>query len=58
MKELLREKSRKYISGLLTEWIFWMVGSVLAIIAIKWVSVQYGSTEYEFHVWLQWSKGV
>ena len=34
------------------EWIFWMVGSVLAIIAIKWVSHQYGATEFEFHVWI------
>jgi hypothetical protein len=52
MKELLRENSRKYFINALIEWIFWMVGSVLAIMAIKWVSVQYGATQYEFHVWI------
>ena len=52
MKELLRENSKKYFLNALIEWIFWMVGSVLAIFAIKWVSVQYGATEYEFHVWI------
>ncbi len=52
MKELLRENSRKYFINALIEWIFWIVGSVLAIMAIKWVTVQYGAVEYEFHVWI------
>jgi len=52
MIELLREKSRRYFINALIEWIFWMVGSVLIIMAIKWVSVQYGAGEYEFHVWI------
>jgi len=52
MKELLRENSRKYFINALIEWIFWMVGSVLAIMAIKWISVQYGASQYEFHVWI------
>ncbi len=52
MRELLRENSKKYFISAFIEWIFWMVGSVLAIIAIKWISVQYGASEYEFHVWI------
>jgi len=52
MKELLRENRKKYFISTFIEWIFWMVGSVLAIIAIKWISNQYGTTELEFHVWI------
>lgn len=52
MKDILREKSRKYIVGAMIEWVFWMVGSILVIMFIKWCTVQYGAPRYEFHIWL------
>lgn len=52
MKEILREKSKKYFFNALIEWGFWLVGSVLLIMFIKWCTIQYGAPEYEFHIWI------
>jgi hypothetical protein len=52
MKNILREKSREYAFGAFVEWLFWMFGSVLLIMFIKWCMEQYGASGYEFHIWL------
>lgn len=52
MRELMLENRRKYFINALIEWVFWMLGSIALVFLIKWASVQYGATEYEFHVWI------
>jgi hypothetical protein len=52
MREILREKSRKYFVSAFIEWIGWMLGSVLALMFIRWCAIQYGAPEYQFHVWI------
>ncbi|MCP4163312.1 MAG: hypothetical protein GY760_24895, partial [Deltaproteobacteria bacterium] len=52
MKNILREKSREYAFGAFVEWLFWMIGSVLLVMFIKWCMEQYGASGYEFHIWL------
>ncbi|VAW59654.1 hypothetical protein MNBD_GAMMA11-2278 [hydrothermal vent metagenome] len=52
MNEMLREQSKKYITGAFFEWVGWIVGSVLLIMLVRWASIQYGASEQAFHIWI------
>ena len=52
MNEMLREQSKKYITGAFFEWAGWITGSVLLVILIRWASIQYGASEQALHIWI------
>ncbi len=52
MTDLFKQIRRDYYTSTLIEWLFWMAGTFLVVLAIKWFSAQYGAPEYEFHFWV------
>jgi hypothetical protein len=52
MTDIFSETRRSFYSKTLIEWVFWIFASVLFIVLIKWLMVQYNAPEYEFHVWV------
>lgn len=52
MNDIFGEVKRGFYFKILIEWVFWMLASVLLIVLIKWLMVQYGVPEYEFYVWV------
>ncbi len=52
MNEMLREQSKKYITGAFFEWAGWITGSILLVILIRWASIQYGASEQALHIWI------
>ncbi|NRB42162.1 MAG: hypothetical protein HRU20_27445 [Pseudomonadales bacterium] len=43
---------REFYSNSLKEWFFWLLGSLIAVVLIRWFSNQYGAPEYPFHIWV------
>lgn len=52
MNNGLPTNTKKFFVGAFLEWILWIVGSVIAVMFIKWISLQYGAKEYELHIWV------
>jgi vacuolar-type H+-ATPase subunit H len=52
MNDIFSQVRREFYTKTMVEWAFWILASVLAIVLIKWLMVQYNAPEYEFHVWV------
>ncbi len=52
MRDVISESSKKFYTTAFFEWIVWMVGSLCAVLFIKWLTGQYGAQEYELHIWV------
>lgn len=52
MNDLLNKKNSSYFANIFLEWIFWIVGSVLAVFFVQWGIQQYGEYNYELHIWI------
>ena len=52
VNDIFSEVRRGFYFKILIEWVFWIVASVLCIVLIKWLMVQYKAPEYEFYVWV------
>jgi len=52
MNELLDRKNSKYYINAFLEWVFWMIGSVLAVFFVQWAIKQYGAEDFEMHIWI------
>ena len=52
MTDIFNKKASNYFLNALLEWVFWIVGSVLAVFFVQWAIAQYGGTNYELHIWI------
>ena len=52
MKEIFTQIRRDFYSKTFVEWVFWILASVVLVVLIKWLMVQYNAPQYEFHIWV------